>query len=65
MKQDLKKGTTVRIKPGPRALSAVLALRGQLATVVSWSQAENCYRVRLEDGTTPIIYRGHLEPVTP
>lgn len=63
MKQDLKKGATVRIIPGPRAMPSVTALRGQLATVVSWSQAENCYRVRLEDGSTPIIYRGHL--VTP
>lgn len=63
MPRDLKKGALVKIKPDSRSRLAVIALRGQQATVLAWSQAENCYRVEFEDGTIRIIHRSELEPI--
>ncbi|AIZ44852.1 hypothetical protein QR90_06665 [Deinococcus radiopugnans] len=64
MPRDLKKGVQVRVLPDHRARPAVAALRGQLATVLSWSQAENCYRIELQNGEQRILHRLDLEAVT-
>ena len=63
MARDLKKGALVKVKPDSRSRLTTIALRGQQATVLSWSQAENCYRVEFADGLVRIIHRSELEPI--
>ncbi|MDV6376225.1 hypothetical protein [Deinococcus arenicola] len=64
MPRDLKKGALVKVNPDKRSRPAVAALRGRQGTVLSWSQAENCYRIELADDMGwVILHRSDLEPV--
>ncbi|MFC3834771.1 MULTISPECIES: hypothetical protein [Deinococcus] len=62
MRRDLKTGSVVRVVPGRHTRPAVAALRGQRATVLGWSEAENTYRLEFADGQQRLIHRAELEP---